>query len=74
MLSSNARAGVGVSVHDQSGNWLTAKAHNIGCLSALIAELFVILFGLELAWKQGYMHMVPESDSTWAIEMVLGPR
>lgn len=51
VLGCNARTGVGVSIQHQRGVWLMGEARNMRCLNALTAELFAILYGLELAWK-----------------------
>ena len=39
---------------DSSGLWIRGLAYNISKCSALVAELWVVLVGLQLAWTKGY--------------------
>lgn len=53
------------------GNWIKGFTHNLGSCSVPKAEVWVVLQGLELAWKQGFRKVVIETDSKLVHDLII---
>lgn len=51
-ILTDRQAGCGGLLRDENGNWIVG----------FVAELWGILYGLELAWKHGYRKVIIEAD------------
>ena len=56
-------AGAGGLLRDQSGNWITGFALNLGYCTSVKAELAALLKGLELAKRHGIAKLIVHIDS-----------
>ncbi|CAJ2630361.1 unnamed protein product [Trifolium pratense] len=65
-------AGCGGLFRDSDGRWLKGYTQRIGDCDALHAEMWGMYTGMEMARRQGYTHLVVESDSKLLIDMVTG--
>lgn len=66
------RARVGCVARDHKGVSLVGEARSADLASSAITELMAIYARLNLAWKNGFMKIILESDSREAINYVLG--
>ncbi|CAJ2657953.1 unnamed protein product [Trifolium pratense] len=65
-------AGCGDLFRDSDGRWLIGYTQRIGDCDALHAEMWGMYTGMEMARRQGYTHLIVESDSKLLIDMVTG--
>ncbi|PNX68839.1 ribonuclease H, partial [Trifolium pratense] len=65
------RAGFGGLIRNDIGEWMHGFSGSCGHASNLLAELYAILKGLQLAWGLGYRTINLESDSKSAIDLIL---
>ncbi|XP_027164808.1 uncharacterized protein LOC113764959 [Coffea eugenioides] len=56
-------APLGGIIRDEAGHWLGGFSVGLGTASNILAELWAILRGLQLAWEKGYRKVIIESDS-----------
>ncbi|WCJ38142.1 Polynucleotidyl transferase ribonuclease H-like superfamily protein [Euphorbia peplus] len=63
-----ARAG-GV-IRDHEGRWIAGFSFNIGICTAIQAEMWAILKGLELAWSLGISQLEVDCDSELAVHWI----
>ncbi|CAL1361413.1 unnamed protein product [Linum trigynum] len=63
-------AGAGGIIRDSLGNWLGDFVANVGTTSADLAELWAILYGLQLAWQLSFRVVRLESGSQLAIQLI----
>ena len=66
-MGSIAAGGV---IRDHNGYWLEGFIANLGTGQILDAELLGILYGLKIAWDDGYREVIVESDSTIAVGLI----
>ncbi|CAL1354257.1 unnamed protein product [Linum trigynum] len=52
------------------GDWISGFCSKLGTGSALLAELWGILQGLQLAWRKGAQFLILESDSQSALNLI----
>ncbi|PKI40609.1 hypothetical protein CRG98_039019 [Punica granatum] len=57
-------AGAGGLILDLGGSWIGGFMHNIGRASSMMAELWGVHSGLDLAWSLGRRRLILEVDST----------
>lgn len=50
-------------IRDEAGNWLVGFAANLGTCTAYAAELWGILYGMEVVWRHGFRRIIVEADS-----------
>ncbi|PKI59521.1 hypothetical protein CRG98_020049 [Punica granatum] len=55
-------AGAGGILRDTDGNWIAGFAQKIGISTAVTAELWAVLTGLEMVWRLGHRQVVLELD------------
>ncbi|CAL1382969.1 unnamed protein product [Linum trigynum] len=60
----------GGALRDHDGMWTGGFISKLGSGSAILAELWGILKGLELAWKKGSRFLILESDSQLALHLI----
>ncbi|KAF7820661.1 ribonuclease H [Senna tora] len=65
-----SKSGVGGLIRDSNGTMMAGFLVSIGFNDILYAELFVIKYGLELAWKKGCKKVICESDFRDALQSV----
>jgi ribonuclease HI len=65
-------AGCGGLLPDADGRWLTGYSRKIGTCDALSAEMCRMYLGMQLAWRQGFHHLLMESDSKILVDMIMG--
>ncbi|GAU10638.1 hypothetical protein TSUD_421140, partial [Trifolium subterraneum] len=65
-------AGCGGLFRDSNGRWLKGYAQKIGACDALHAEMWGMYTGMQMARRQGFTHIIVESDSKLLIDMVTG--
>jgi ribonuclease HI len=65
-------AGCGGLFRDSDGQWLKGYTLRIGDCDALHAEMWGMYTGMKMARRQGYTHLIVESDSKLLIDMVTG--
>ncbi|GAU36844.1 hypothetical protein TSUD_213680 [Trifolium subterraneum] len=65
-------AGCGGLFRDSDGRWLKGYTLRIGDCDALHAEMWGMYTGMKMARRQGYTHLIVESDSKLLIDMVTG--
>ncbi|GAU49448.1 hypothetical protein TSUD_137920 [Trifolium subterraneum] len=58
----NKNSGCGGLIRGNEGEWLGGFAKGLGTCSGLVAELWVALEGLKLAWKKGYKRVELQID------------
>lgn len=63
-------AGMGGLIRDASGCWLEGFSVFLGISSNIVAELWAILKGLQLAWDRGYKQVILESDSKAGLSLI----
>ena len=63
-----ARAG-GV-IRDHNGKWLKGFSINLSITSNNIAQLWVVRYGLLMAWELGFRFIYLETDSTLVIQLL----
>ncbi|CAL1397034.1 unnamed protein product [Linum trigynum] len=63
-------AGAGGVLRDGTGNWIAGFLANFGTATAILAELWAVFHGLDMAWKKGYRAVRLESDSQLAIQLI----
>ncbi|CAL1352415.1 unnamed protein product [Linum trigynum] len=63
-------AGAGGVLRDWAGNWIAGFIANFGTATAILAELWAVFHGLEMAWKKGYRAVRLESDSQLAVQLI----
>ncbi|CAL1392202.1 unnamed protein product [Linum trigynum] len=68
--SNMGMATAGGVLRDHNGTWLAGFCSKIGTGTALLAELWGVLQGLELAWKKGSRFLVLETDSQMALQLI----
>lgn len=64
-------AGAGGLFRGSDGGWVLGFVHNIGCASAIRAELLVLWTGLSIATRNGWHELLIETDSTTVVDLVL---
>lgn len=64
------RSGYGGLIRNNSGGWLIGFSGSCGYSTNLNAELQAILYGLDLAWNEGYRNVECESDSKTSLLMI----
>ncbi|CAL1414425.1 unnamed protein product [Linum trigynum] len=68
--SNMGMATAGRVLRDHNGTWLGGFCSKIGTGTALLAELWGVLQGLEFAWKKGSRFLVLETDSQLALQLI----
>ncbi|CAL1373122.1 unnamed protein product [Linum trigynum] len=63
-------ASAGGALRDSQGTWLGGFCSKMGNGTAIMAELWGILQGLQLAWKKGIRFLILESDSQLALDLI----
>ncbi|CAJ2634326.1 unnamed protein product [Trifolium pratense] len=63
-------AGCGGLIRDCDGQWRTGYTRKIGTCDALHAEMWGMYEGLKIARRQGFSHIIVESDSKLLVDMV----
>ncbi|CAL1407041.1 unnamed protein product [Linum trigynum] len=63
-------AGAGGVLRGSDGRWAGGFCASLGCCSAVMAELWGLYHGLDIAWRHGCRTLMVESDSKLAIELV----
>jgi ribonuclease HI len=58
-------------IRNNIGEWMHGFSGSCGRASNILAELYAILKGLQLAWDLGYCTITLESDSKSAIDLIL---
>lgn len=69
-IGNPGRSGYGGLLRNTHGEWLLGFSGSCGLTTNITAELFAIAAGLNLAWQYGYRHVVCESDSMLALDLV----
>ena len=69
--ASSREAGCGGILRNDQGHWIGGFSYRIGNYTAIIAELWGILIGLEWAWNMGIKKIILECDSKVAVSMLL---
>ncbi|KAF5957930.1 hypothetical protein HYC85_005155 [Camellia sinensis] len=64
------QAACGGLLRSAHGEWLSGFRHQIGSSSILVAKLWGIWKGLQLAWMHGHRRVVLETDSAEAFEAI----
>ncbi|WCJ29423.1 LINE-1 retrotransposable element ORF2 protein [Euphorbia peplus] len=64
-------SGTGGLIRDSNGMWLCGFMCNLGICTALLAELWGLYYGLEMAWKKGYRRVIVEIDSLIVLKLVM---
>ncbi|CAL1353808.1 unnamed protein product [Linum trigynum] len=57
-------------LRDHNGDWVGGFCSKIGTGTALLAELWGILQGLDLAWRKGIQFLILESNSQLALQII----
>ncbi|KAK9100199.1 hypothetical protein Scep_023629 [Stephania cephalantha] len=57
-------------IRNSIGGWELGFMGKISYASNLVAELWAIREGLQIAWEFGYRHLIVESDSTVALQLL----
>ncbi|XP_031402735.1 uncharacterized protein LOC116212324 [Punica granatum] len=65
-------AGAGGVLRKEDGVWTASFARNVGIATAVVAELWGVLSGLELAWELGYRLVLLEVDSLLVTRLIAG--
>ncbi|CAL1387602.1 unnamed protein product [Linum trigynum] len=65
-------AGAGGIIRDECGKWVAGFVAKIGEALAALAELWAIMYGLQLAHKVGCAFIFVESDSQLAVGLING--
>lgn len=55
-------------IRDSRGNWIVGFQRYVGCESALVAELWGMLHGLQVARLKGHSRVIVESDYLEAVK------
>ncbi|KAK4255866.1 hypothetical protein QN277_008804 [Acacia crassicarpa] len=63
-------AGCGGLIRDDSGKWISGFARKLGRCSAIQAELWAVISGLELASGLQIQNIIVESDSSAVVELM----
>jgi hypothetical protein len=65
-------SGCGGLLRDSSGVCLVSYARKLGTCDALVAEMWGMYLGMDLAMRQGMTHLQVDSDSKLLVDMVTG--
>ncbi|CAL1397426.1 unnamed protein product [Linum trigynum] len=57
-------------LRDHNGDWLGGFCSKLGTGTPLLAELWGVLQGLEMAWKKGSRFLIMEIDARLAIQLI----
>ncbi|KAH1065586.1 hypothetical protein J1N35_030573 [Gossypium stocksii] len=57
-------------LRDAEGGWIRGYCRRLGVCSAMRAELWEIHNRLLIAWREGYMKVLLESDRSLAIHLI----
>jgi ribonuclease HI len=71
LIPQNQSAACGGVFRDESGAWRGGFVRNIGTCSALMSELWGILFALQVAKEKGFNRIMFESDPTIAVYLIV---
>ncbi|CAL1373626.1 unnamed protein product [Linum trigynum] len=63
-------AGAGGLIRDDQGRWIAGFVAKIGEASTVLAELWAIRHGLDMAWRHRCTSLIVESDSQMAIQLI----
>ncbi|RYQ87637.1 hypothetical protein Ahy_B09g095159 [Arachis hypogaea] len=69
-FSERNNAACGGVFRDSAGRFLKGYSCNLGNCSITHAELWAVIHGMNIATRNGYQHLVVESDSTAAISFI----
>ena len=64
-------SGGGGLFRDEYGNWVLGFSLNIGTTTSIVAELWAIRFGVQLAQNKGFNHLIVETDSQLSYNWLL---
>ena len=64
-------SGGGGPFRDEYDNWVLGFSLNIGTTTSIVAELWAIRFGLQLAQNKGFNHLIVETDSQLSYNWLL---
>lgn len=64
------QAGYGGLVRNNLGEWICGFYGSCGVADNLIAEIYAIMHGLDLAWNRGYRDVILGTDSKSAIDLL----
>ncbi|PKI56643.1 hypothetical protein CRG98_022955 [Punica granatum] len=67
-------AGAGGVLRKEDGVWIAGFARHVGIATAIVAELWGVLSGLELAWELDYWHVLLDVDSLLVTRLIAGSR
>lgn len=71
MVRNSLQAGCGGVFRDSGGNWLMGFTREIGMCQPNAAELWAIIFGLEIAWNLELLKkIIVESDAALIVDLV----
>ncbi|CAN1165503.1 Putative ribonuclease H protein At1g65750 [Linum perenne] len=73
-VNRDERASAGGAIRDAQGNLSIAFSANLGCCSITRAELHGILDGMKLAWNQGVLNLMIQTDSACAVQLLQNTR
>lgn len=71
--STGGSAAIGGIIRDTNGEWILGFNKHLGGGNALLAEMWSIHYGLEIAWKFGYNCVELECDSLGAVKLLTDP-
>ncbi|CAL1407561.1 unnamed protein product [Linum trigynum] len=63
-------AGTGGVLRDSTGQWIAGYMANIGSTTAAHAELWALMYGLDLAWKHDCRALQVQTDSQLALQLI----
>lgn len=66
----SGQAACGGLIRFAQGKWLSGFRHHVGSSSILVAELWGIWKGLQIAWTHGHRRVILETDSAEALQAI----
>lgn len=70
----STQASTGGLLQDENGRWLSGFTANMGHSDSLMAETWVAIYGLEMAWSAGHRRVILKMDSKVLAAMITSQR